>query len=80
VQFAANALGDFWMIQFLSEHFKSVGTGCVINVASYWAGDLDPTDLEFKKRRYNNGTAYRQSKQADRMLTVAIAMRFRQSQ
>ena len=30
-------------------------------------------DLEFKSRRYNNDTAYRQSKQADRMLSVAFA-------
>jgi len=47
----------------------------VINVVSYWAGDLDINDLEFERRRYNNGTAYRQSKQANRMLTVAFAAR-----
>jgi retinol dehydrogenase-13 len=44
-------------------------------VASYWAGDLDLADLEFKHRRYSNGQAYRQSKQANRMLTVAFAER-----
>jgi NAD(P)-dependent dehydrogenase (short-subunit alcohol dehydrogenase family) len=49
----------------------------VINVASYWAGDLDLSDLEFKRRRYSNGPAYRQSKQANRMLTVAFAERLR---
>jgi len=47
----------------------------VINVASYYAGDLDLSDLEFKRRRYNNRSAYRQSKQADRMLTAAFAER-----
>jgi NAD(P)-dependent dehydrogenase (short-subunit alcohol dehydrogenase family) len=47
----------------------------VVNVASYWAGDLDLDDLEFKRRPYNNNTAYRQSKQANRMLTVAFAER-----
>jgi NAD(P)-dependent dehydrogenase (short-subunit alcohol dehydrogenase family) len=47
----------------------------VVNVASYWAGDLDLDDLEFKRRPYNNDTAYRQSKQANRMLTVAFARR-----
>ncbi len=44
-----------------------------MNVASYWAGDLDLDDLEFKRRAYDNNTAYRQSKQANRMLTVAFA-------
>jgi len=47
-----------------------------VNVASYWAGDLDLDDLQFKQRDYNNDTAYRQSKQADRMLTVAFARRW----
>jgi len=49
-----------------------------VNVASYWAGDLDLDDLEFRRRPYNNNTAYRQSKQANRMLTVAFAERFRE--
>jgi NAD(P)-dependent dehydrogenase (short-subunit alcohol dehydrogenase family) len=48
----------------------------VVNVASYWAGELDLDDLEFERRSYRNGTAYRQSKQANRMLTVAFAERF----
>ncbi len=47
----------------------------IVNVASYWAGDLDLADLDFKKRPYRNGEAYRQSKQANRMLTVAFAER-----
>jgi NAD(P)-dependent dehydrogenase (short-subunit alcohol dehydrogenase family) len=75
VQFATNVLGYFWMTQLFSEHLKASAPARVINVASYWAGDLDLADLEFKKRRYNNGTAYRQSKQANRMLTVAFATR-----
>ena len=32
-------------------------------------------DLEFKNRYYNNDEAYRQSKQANRMLTFAFADR-----
>jgi len=47
----------------------------VVNVASYWAGDLDLDDLEFRRRPFDNHTAYRQSKQANRMLTVALAER-----
>jgi NAD(P)-dependent dehydrogenase (short-subunit alcohol dehydrogenase family) len=66
------------MTQLFSEHLKQSAPARVINVASYWAGDLDLADLEFKRRRYNNGTAYRQSKQANRMLTVAFAARLKQ--
>jgi NAD(P)-dependent dehydrogenase (short-subunit alcohol dehydrogenase family) len=77
VQFATNVLGYFWMTQLFSERLKSSAPARVINVASYWAGDLDSADLEFKRRRYNNGTAYRQSKQANRMLTVAFAQRLK---
>jgi NAD(P)-dependent dehydrogenase (short-subunit alcohol dehydrogenase family) len=47
----------------------------VVNVASYWAGGLDLDDLEFRRRHYDNGTAYRQSKQADRILSTAFAER-----
>jgi NAD(P)-dependent dehydrogenase (short-subunit alcohol dehydrogenase family) len=75
VQFATNVLGYFWMTQLFGEHLKAAAPARIVNVASYWAGDLDLTDLEFTKRRYNNGTAYRQSKQANRMLTVAFAAR-----
>ena len=75
VQFATNVLGYFWMTALFSEILTASAPARIINVASYWAGDLDLTDLEFKRRRYNNGMAYRQSKQANRMLTVAFATR-----
>ena len=77
LQFATNVLGYFWMIQAFSEHLKRSAPARVVNVASYWAGDLDLADLEFKRRRYSNGEAYRQSKQANRMLTVAFAERLK---
>lgn len=75
LQFATNVLGYFWMIRAFSEHLKRSTPARVVNVASYWAGDLDLTDLEFRRRPYDNNEAYRQSKQADRMLTVAFAER-----
>jgi NAD(P)-dependent dehydrogenase (short-subunit alcohol dehydrogenase family) len=75
VQFATNVLGYFWMAALFGEILKASAPARIINVASYWAGDLDLTDLEFKRRRYSNGTVYRQSKQANRMLTVAFATR-----
>ncbi len=73
LQFATNVLGYFWMIQAFTEILTRSAPARIVNVASYWAGDLDLTDLEFKRRTYRNGTAYRQSKQANRMLTVAFA-------
>jgi NAD(P)-dependent dehydrogenase (short-subunit alcohol dehydrogenase family) len=75
MQFATNVLGYYWMIDAFTGHLKSAPASRVINVASYWAGGLDFSDLEFKSRRYDNDTAYRQSKQAERMLTVAFAER-----
>jgi NAD(P)-dependent dehydrogenase (short-subunit alcohol dehydrogenase family) len=77
LQFATNVLGYVWMIQSLSEHLKRSAPSRVVNVASYWAGDLDLADLEFKRRRYDNNQAYRQSKQADRLLTVSFAERLK---
>ena len=77
LQFATNVLGYVWMIQTFAEHLRQSAPARVVNVASYWAGDLDLHDLEFKRCGYRNGQAYRQSKQANRMLTVAFAERFR---
>ncbi|NCF65701.1 MAG: SDR family NAD(P)-dependent oxidoreductase [Chloroflexi bacterium] len=75
LQWATNVLGYFWMTQAFEEVLKVSAPARVVNIASYWAGDLDINDLEFKRRRYNNGTAYRQSKQANRMLTAVFAGR-----
>ncbi len=73
VQWATNVLGYFWMIKAFTEILKKSAPSRIINVASYWAGGLDLEDPEFRKRKYNNDVAYRQSKQANRMLTVAFA-------
>ena len=78
MQLATNVLGYFWMIQALTEHLRAAAPARVVNVASYWAGGLDLGDLEFKRRAYDNDQAYRQSKQADRMLSVAFAERLRE--
>lgn len=72
MQFATNVLGYLWMAQFFSKYMEGLEDARVVNVASYWAGDMDLNDLEFKARRYHNDTAYRQSKQANRMLTRAL--------
>jgi len=75
LQFATNVLGYFWMIKAFQPILGASAAARIVNVASYWAGDLDLSDLEFKTRPYRNGEAYRQSKQANRMLTVAFADR-----
>lgn len=73
MQFAVNVLSYFRMINAFSGLMKSASDPRIVNVASYWAGGLDLDDPEFIRRNYNNDSAYRQSKQADRMLTVAFA-------
>ena len=78
-QFATNVLGYFWMITAFRDHLARSTPSRVVNVASYWAGGLDLKDLEFKRHRYDNDAAYRQSKQADRVLTVAFAERLKGS-
>ena len=77
MQFATNVLGYFWMIKYFQTFLKQGTNPRIVNVASYWAGDLEIDDLECKSRHYNNNIIYRQSKQADRMLTAAFAERFK---
>jgi retinol dehydrogenase-13 len=73
--FATNVLGYLWMTDAFAPHLERSAPARIVNVASYWAGELDLDDLEFDRRRFDNHTAYRQSKQANRMLTVALAER-----
>ncbi len=75
VQLATNVLGYYWMIEALGASLAQSAPARVVNVASYWAGGLDLDDLQFERRPYDNDTAYRQSKQANRMLTVPLAER-----
>jgi NAD(P)-dependent dehydrogenase (short-subunit alcohol dehydrogenase family) len=69
-QLATNVLGYLWMVEAFAPALEKAAPARVVNVASYWAGDLDLHDLEFRRRSYDNDTAYRQSKQCNRMLTV----------
>ena len=76
-QFASNVLGYHFTMKAFQPHFSSDAslTGDVpkkthiCNIASNWSGDLDLDDLHFKRRPYDNDSAYRQSKACDRMLT-----------
>ena len=77
-QWATNVLGYFWMMKFFSDRLKQSAPSRIVNVASYWAGNLDLNDPEFKTRRYDNDTVYRQSKQAERMLSFAFADKYKE--
>jgi NAD(P)-dependent dehydrogenase (short-subunit alcohol dehydrogenase family) len=72
-QWAVNVLAYFRMIQHFHPLMIKQPDARIVNVASYWAGGLDLQDPEFKSRPYDNDSAYRQAKQANRMLTVAHA-------
>ncbi len=72
-QWATNVLGYYRMMQYLHPYMEGAEDPRIVNVASYWAGGLDMDDPEFRNRYYDNDTAYRQSKQADRMLSSAFA-------
>ena len=73
LQFATNVLGYLWMTLDFVEQLKAGSPARVVNVASNYAGGLDLSDLEFKRRPYEIHSAYRQSKQANRMLSAALA-------
>jgi len=72
-QLAVNVLSYLWLMTGLHGHLKKANGARVVNVASNYAGDLDFTDLQFTKRKYDPNSAYRQSKALDRMISVAAA-------
>lgn len=73
MQWAVNVLGYYRMIHYLHPLMSDPGFARIVNVASYWAGGLDLGDPEFRRRSYDNDSAYRQSKQANRMITAGYA-------
>ncbi len=72
---ATNVLGYHLLTRLLLDRLVASAPARVVNVASTYAGGLDLSDPEFRRRRYAGVAAYRQSKQADRMLTWALADR-----
>jgi NAD(P)-dependent dehydrogenase (short-subunit alcohol dehydrogenase family) len=72
---ATNVLNYFLVTELLLPQLRAAGRARVVNVASELAGGLDLADVEFERRAYFGRTAYAQSKQADRMLTWALARR-----
>ena len=63
------------MTERLRPQLQAAGKARVVNVASQLAGGLDLTDVQFERRPWSGRSAYAQSKQADRMLTWALARR-----
>ena len=72
---ATNVLGYFLATDLLLPRLRAAGRARVVNVASQLAGDLDLADVQFERRPWSGRAAYAQSKQADRMLTWALARR-----
>jgi retinol dehydrogenase-12/retinol dehydrogenase-13 len=72
---ATNVLAYFQVTELLLPLLKAAGGARVVNVASRLAGGLDLADVQFERRAWSGRDAYAQSKQADRMLTWALARR-----
>jgi NAD(P)-dependent dehydrogenase (short-subunit alcohol dehydrogenase family) len=72
---ATNVLGYVLVTDLLLPQLRASGQARIVNVASRLAGGLDLEDVEFKRRPYTGKDAYAQSKQANRMLTWALARR-----
>jgi NAD(P)-dependent dehydrogenase (short-subunit alcohol dehydrogenase family) len=77
LQWATNLLGPHLLTQLLLPALTASGHGRIVNVASTAAGGLDLTDLQYQKRKYGGVKAYNATKQAQRMLTWALADRLK---
>lgn len=73
VQWGVNVLGYWRMANEFRDVLADSAPSRLVNVASYWAGGLNLSDPEYRRRQYDNDSAYRQSKQADRMMSVMLA-------
>jgi len=73
--FAVNVLGHQLLTQLLLSELKNAAPSRIINTASHFAGGLDIDDINFDKRNYNETLAYKQTKQANRILTREWARR-----
>jgi NAD(P)-dependent dehydrogenase (short-subunit alcohol dehydrogenase family) len=73
--FATNVLGYHLLTALLLDPLRRAEAARIVNVASTYAFGLDLEDVEFRRRPYEPVTAYTQTKQANRMLTWALARR-----
>ncbi|HTB21292.1 MAG TPA: SDR family NAD(P)-dependent oxidoreductase [bacterium] len=70
---ATNVLGPELLTRLLLPGLRAAGQARIVNLSSTVAGGLDLDDVEYGKRKFSGFSAYSQSKQADRMLTWALA-------
>jgi NAD(P)-dependent dehydrogenase (short-subunit alcohol dehydrogenase family) len=70
---ATNVLGYFATTNLLLPSLRKGAPSRVVHVASTYAGGLQLRDVEFTTRKYDGMEAYRQSKQADRMIAWRLA-------
>lgn len=73
--FAVNVLGHQLLTELLLDELKNAAPSRIINVASHYAGGLEIDDINFETRKFNETLAYKQTKQANRMLTREWARR-----
>lgn len=72
---ATNVMGYFQLSLALEDRLKASAPARLLFVASTLAGGLDMPDLQWTRRRFGGIKAYKQSKQANRMLAWTFAER-----
>jgi NAD(P)-dependent dehydrogenase (short-subunit alcohol dehydrogenase family) len=72
---ATNVMGYFWLSRALRELLAAAAPSRLIFIASKLAGGLELDDLEWERRKFGGVKAYKQSKQANRMLSHVFAER-----
>jgi len=73
LQWVTNVMSYYWLVEELLDVLKKNAPSRIINVASRYAGDLNLSDVNFERRRYDSNTAYRATKQANRLLALGYA-------
>jgi len=73
LMFSTNVLSYYLLMTHLRPLLKAAAPSRVVNVASNYAGGLDMKDLQFKNRDFDSTAAYKQCKQANRMMSWAAA-------
>ena len=75
LQWATNVVGPFLLTQLLTPLLIASGRGRVVNVSSTAAGGLDLEDPQYERKAYSGVKVYSAAKQANRMLSWALARR-----
>src|SRR5262245_19593826 len=72
---ATNVLGPHLLNRLLRPKLEASAPARIVNVVSGFASEYDASDLDFERRKWSGFKAYKQSKQALRMLTWGLAAR-----